>query len=286
LTPGSIAGIEALDNAFLRQWGDKQYFLYYITKFGSLKRKEGEFVYDFSNRFNKMYNEIPAKIKPTKTSAKITYAIAFDPEFFLLLRERRYASLAHMQDATLEVESNIVASDKLRGKYDRDKRKNRVEASTSDSSIAHPQVDELTKLVKSLFAEMEKLKLEGKHTYRNIQNDDNIGKFRRPNNPPQILPRDPRNRDSDDQKVQAPLQNNPVVDEEGEDEETDPEIHFLSDTSSSPDLTQSTYEESLMDNQINELSKGEKTKENSNRYNLRSKNKEEKTDTSDHPTKT
>jgi hypothetical protein len=38
-----------------------------------------------------------------------------------------------MQYVTLEVESNIVASEKLRGKSDRDRRKNIVEASTSDS---------------------------------------------------------------------------------------------------------------------------------------------------------
>jgi hypothetical protein len=66
------------------------------------------------------------------------------------------------------------------------------------------------------------------------------------------------NRDRDDQKIQTPLQNNLVVDEEGEEEELDPEIHCLGDTSPFPHLTQSAYEESLMDNQINELSKGEK----------------------------
>jgi len=87
-------------------------------------------------------------------------------------------------------------------------------------------------------------------------------------------------------KVQAPLQNNLVVDEKGDDEEIDLEIHCLGDTSSSPHLTQSSYEETLMDNQINELTKGDKTKENPNRYNLRSKKKAEKTDTYDHPTKT
>jgi hypothetical protein len=153
-----------------------------------------------------------------------------------------------------------VASKKLWGKYDRDKRKNRAEASTSDSSIVHPQVDEITKLVKSLSVEMEKLNIEGKKTYRNTQNVDNRGNFKRPNNAPHILPRDPRNIDRGDQKVQTPLQNNIVVDKEGEGEETDPEIHFLGDTSSSPHLTQYEYEESLMDNQINELSKGEKEK--------------------------
>jgi hypothetical protein len=245
--------------------------LYYITEFGSLKRKEGEFVSDFSKRFNKMYNKIPSEINPIETSTKITNANDFDPEFCLLLRERRCASLAHMKNETLDVESNIVAYDKLRGKSDREKRKNRVEASTSDSSVIHPQVDELTKLVKYFSAEMEKLKIERKHTYKNTQNVDNRGNF--PNNAPHILPRDPRSRYRDDQKVQTPLQNNLVVDEEGEDEETDLEIHFLGDTSSSPHLTQAAYEESLMDNQINELSKGEKEKENPNRYNLRSKKK-------------
>jgi hypothetical protein len=79
-----------------------------------------------------------------------------------LLRERRDTSLAHMQYVALEVESNILAAEKPRSKYDRDRRKGRVEASTSDSSASHPQVDELTKLVKSLSAEMEKLKFNGK----------------------------------------------------------------------------------------------------------------------------
>jgi hypothetical protein len=65
LNLGSIARIEALDDAFLRHWGDKKDFLYYITEFGSLQRKEGESVSDFSKRFNKMYKKIPTKIKPT-----------------------------------------------------------------------------------------------------------------------------------------------------------------------------------------------------------------------------
>jgi hypothetical protein len=41
-----------------------------------------------------------------------------------------------------------------------------------------------------------------------------------------------------------------------------------------------------MDSQLNELSKGEKANDHPSKYNLRSKNKEGKTDTSDKPTKT
>ena len=73
-------------------------------------RENGEFVLNFTKMFNKMYNKIPTEIKPTDTSTRITYANSFDSDFYILLKERRSSSLSLIQDATLEVESNIVAS--------------------------------------------------------------------------------------------------------------------------------------------------------------------------------
>jgi ribonuclease HI len=285
LPPRSIDGIATLDDSFLRNWGNKKDLLYYITEFGALKREEGESVSDFSKRFNKMYKNIPTEVKPTETSAKMTYASAFDPDFCLLLRERRATSLAHMQDAAIEVESNILAVDKIRSKADRDRRKGKSEGSTSSSFVFPPQMDEVTKLLKSLSARMERVELEGKKSYRNPPNDDNRGNFRRPTNAPQTIQRDQRNRDRDDQKIQTPLQNNLVTDEDEEEEDIDPEIHCLGDTSSSPHLTQSAYEEALISNQLNELSKGEEANHIPNRYNLRSKQKEGKSDIPDRPTR-
>jgi hypothetical protein len=145
-------------------------------------------------------------------------------------------------------------------------------------------MDEVTKLLKSLSARMERLELEGKQTYKNPQNVDNRGNFRRPNNnAPQIMPREQRDRDRNDQKIQTPLQNNLVVEGEREEEELelDPEIHCVGDTSPFPHLTQSAYEESLMNSQINELSKGEKANNSPSKYNLRSKKKEGKSDVPD-----
>ena len=81
LPPNSIVDIDALDDTFLRHWGDNKYYLYYITEFGALKRKQGESISDFTKRFNKMYSKIPNEIKPTETSARITFANAFDAEF-------------------------------------------------------------------------------------------------------------------------------------------------------------------------------------------------------------
>ena len=187
--------------------------MYYMIEFGSLKRKEGESVSDFSKRFNRMYNKIPAKIKPSEDSAKITYASAFDHDFYLLLRERRATTLANMQDAALEVESNVLAVNRLKSKSDKDRGRGKYEVSTSSSSTAHPQVYELTKMMKTLFAKMEKIKMEGKQTYKNPQNTDNRGNFRRPkNNVPLIMPREKRSRDRDDQRIQTHLQNNLVTD--------------------------------------------------------------------------
>jgi hypothetical protein len=82
--PRSIENIVAMDDSFLRHWGNKKYLLYYIIEFGALKR-EGEYVSDFLKRFNKMYKNILIEIKPTETSTKMTYASTFDPDFFLML---------------------------------------------------------------------------------------------------------------------------------------------------------------------------------------------------------
>jgi hypothetical protein len=134
LPPASIADIEALDETFIKQWGDRRDYLYYITEFGALKRKSGESISDFTKRFNKMYGRIPDEIKPTEASAKITYANAFDAEFSLLLRERRSTTLLSMQEATIEVESNILASDRLKTRSDKEKKKQREDAPTSSNS--------------------------------------------------------------------------------------------------------------------------------------------------------
>jgi hypothetical protein len=47
-----------------------------------------------------------------------------------------------------------------------------------------------------------------------------------------------------------------VDDEEVNNEEANQEIHFLGDIIASPHLTHTSYEEYLMCNQLNELSKG------------------------------
>jgi hypothetical protein len=123
LPPASIVDIEALDETFQNKWGDRRDYLYYVTEFGALNRKDGESISYFTKIFSKMYGRIPDEIKPTKMSTKITYANVFDADFSLMLRERWSTTLSSMQEASIEVESNILASDKLKARYDKDKKK-------------------------------------------------------------------------------------------------------------------------------------------------------------------
>jgi hypothetical protein len=96
------------------------------------------------------------------------------------------------------------------------------------------------------------------------------------------LPREQRRKDRDEQRIQTPLQNNLVTHEEGEEiDELNPEIHCIENTFPFPHLTQSIYEESLMNSQVNELGKGEKANNTPNRYHLRSKKKEGNFDSHD-----
>ena len=69
---------------------------------------------DFSTRFTRIYDSIPAHVKPPLGAAKLHYVDAFSSEFTLLLRERRYVSLTYMMDDAIEVEVNMSASNKIK----------------------------------------------------------------------------------------------------------------------------------------------------------------------------
>ena len=170
----------------MRQWGDTKDHTCYIIEFGALRRKKDETIADFSRRFNKMYGRIPGEIKPSETLVKLTYANAFDHEFSLHLRERRPIILLNMQQAALEVESNILASNRLninsdQQAYDR-KGKKEVASVPKTSQSADNKFDEMKKLVKVLTTKLNKLELE-KNSNRISQeeerNPNNLNQFRR-----------------------------------------------------------------------------------------------------------
>jgi hypothetical protein len=87
--------------------------------------------------------------------------------------------------------------------------------------------------------------LKERQTYRNTQNVDNRGNFRRPIMFLRFFQEIPE-AGKGMIKNPNPFPKQPCYDEDEEDEENDPEIHCLGDTPSSPHLTQSAYGKSLM----------------------------------------
>jgi ribonuclease HI len=283
----SITGIEQLDVAFLKHWGERRDLLYYILEFGNLKRGDGESVSDFIKRFNKMFGKIPAEIKPSDASTKITFFAAFDAEFCLILREIRSSTLSLMQDAALEVESNITASQKLKG---RDKKK---KSAVDSSSSSNSQMEKMAKMLDSLTSEMSKLKVQNQPPAKARESNtfaprnQNAFPYRRNNPQTQILQRDKN--PNEDQRIKAPLQNVVMDEDNGEgQEDAEGDIHCVGDETGTSYLTQQDYEQSLMTEEAEDdlLGDGIFTAEDKNRYNLRSKSKAAQADASASPAET
>ena len=59
-----------------------------------------------------------------------------------------------MQDVAIEVESNILAVDKLKSRSDRDRKKKKEELPSSSNSTSDIKMDEMTKMLKTLTSKM------------------------------------------------------------------------------------------------------------------------------------
>jgi len=153
----------------------------------------------------------------------------FDPNFCLLLRERWCATLGDMQEATLEVESNIMVAEKLKIQVHR--RRMRGETSSSHASTSEPKLDKMTKMIESLATEISKLKVEqasGKTRQQNTFVPRNPNPFRKANDQLQIMQRGEEAKE--DHKIKAPFQNAVMEGEQFEEEED--EIHCMEDKGS------------------------------------------------------
>jgi hypothetical protein len=284
LPAGSILSYDALEDAFLRQWGERKDHLYYLTEFGSLKKRNSETVMEFIQRFNKLYNKIPAEVKPSQPAAKVTFAGAFEPDFALLLRERWGATLTRMQDDVVEIESNMTASGKLKARVEmgnRETRRFREQAGPSGSNRStDDKMDDMARIIKELSNKISRMELDQSKSDPFVKRE-----FRRNPNP-QNQQRQIKN---EDQKIQTPLKNenfiggNDLEDFEGLEED----VTNLGDDCIHPYVTKEDYERSLNtpqpSNEDDDINNNDFVvcQETSNsmtvgvqpRYNLRSKNK-------------
>jgi hypothetical protein len=163
LPMASIDSWQALESAFMKQWGGKRDSLYYLTEFGSLKKRANEPVVDFNRIFNKLYNKIPRDINPSQQAAKVTYVGDFDVDFSMVLRERRAPTLLIMQDDAIDIEGNMIASGKMKQNLDQvEIKKAREDCGPSDpAKDSHEaRMDEMSRLIRNLTNKMSRFEME------------------------------------------------------------------------------------------------------------------------------
>jgi hypothetical protein len=109
---------------------------------------------EFIQRFNKLYNKIPVEVKPSQPVAKVTFAGAFEPDFTLLLRERRGDTLTRMQDDAVEIKSNMMNFGQLKTKVEMGNRESKcfreqVGPSGSNRS-SDDKMDDMARIIKEV----------------------------------------------------------------------------------------------------------------------------------------
>jgi hypothetical protein len=159
-----------------------------------------------------------------------------------------------MQEETIEVESNILASDRLKTRSDKEKKKQREDAPTSSNQVtSDPKVEEMTKTLKDLTFDISKLKCESKQPNRTFQGagNRNQNQFRRPNDAPQVMQRERIN--VDDQRVVPPFQNNQIEKIDADNDVVDNTFVLFNDIDYyTSHLTQQEYEVAQLSNQFDD----------------------------------
>ena len=92
----SIRMFTAFQTAFLERWDDKRIPLQVLSQYNNLKKGGFESIDEFSSRFIRTYNSIPAEIKPPMGATKLHDIDAFNSDFALLLRERNSENILAM----------------------------------------------------------------------------------------------------------------------------------------------------------------------------------------------
>ena len=148
---------------------------------------------EFIQRFNKLYNNIPIEVKLSQPVAKVNFTGAFEPNLALLLRERRGADLTRMQDYAVEIESNMMASGKLKTKIktgNRETKRFREQAGPSGSGrSSDDKMDDMVRIIKELSNKISRMELDQSKYDQFVKRE-----FRRNPNP-QIQQRQIKNED-------------------------------------------------------------------------------------------
>ena len=119
-----------------------------------MKRSLDETVQEFSTRFMKVYNAIPAEVKPPPRAVQLRYVDSFESDFALLLREQIYDTLYDMMTDAIEVEVNLMASRKIKDNFGRDMNKTQDKAQPSTSQTLEERFETMMRTMERMMERM------------------------------------------------------------------------------------------------------------------------------------
>ena len=108
----SIQSYQEFEDHFKEKWAEQKNPKQCLSQYHSMRRRESEYVQEFSDRFIKVYNSIPTQFKTPIGSSQLQYIESFDGQFSLWLSERRSASSTAMMKDAVEVEVNLISARK------------------------------------------------------------------------------------------------------------------------------------------------------------------------------
>jgi hypothetical protein len=136
-------------------------------QYNNMKKAPEETVQEFSAHFLKVYNSIPTEVKSPPSVAQLRYIDSFDNDFSLLLRERRLENLDSTMSNVVEVEVNMMASRKIKSKFNRGDKRNQGDAQPSTSRSSDDRFNMMMKTIEKL---MERISMGNRPIARG-QND-------------------------------------------------------------------------------------------------------------------
>jgi hypothetical protein len=151
----------------------------------------------------KVYNLIPAEVKPPPKASQLRYVDSFESDFSLLLRERSSTTSYDMMIDAIEVKVNIMDLGKIKANSGRDMIKDQEKAQPSTSQTVEERFETMMRTMERM---MERMALDNRPNPR----EQADGPPRNPRRPgiPQIRQREQRNQGNQENQANQRNQGN------------------------------------------------------------------------------
>jgi hypothetical protein len=104
-----LASYDDFSKLLTSRWSTKKDRGMLLTQFNQIK-KENETMKEFDIRFDKLYDKIPADLRPPAATVCVLYMNAFEGQFAFLLKYKAPYTLAKAKEYNTQIKENLISS--------------------------------------------------------------------------------------------------------------------------------------------------------------------------------